>query len=276
MVSRVLRFVSSTDRANISSYFSRVGSTKLLALDEEQQLARRISAGDELAREQMVRANLRLVVKVARDFLGRGLDLDDLVQEGNVGLIHAVERFDPSRNTRFSTYASYWIRQAIQRALSGTSRTIRVPAYAGYLITLWQRTSAQLLEELKRAPSDDEVASRLDLSKRQRAILEQAFKVWRCANSPSSDSDEVLSDFLEDRRSENPESAVSESEQAQHLTQLLGQLRPREAAVLRMRFGLDGNEPLTLRDIGKQLGLTRERVRQIQINALRQLKQRMQ
>jgi RNA polymerase primary sigma factor len=261
----------------LESYLREINETPLLSAEEEKELARRIEKGDSAARDRMVRANLRLVVNIARGYIGKGLDLPDLIAEGNLGLLRAVEAFDPSMNTRFSTYASFWIKQSIKRTLINTAKTIRLPAYMVELLTKWRRATAQLQDELGRAPTQEEVAAHLNLSRKKLHIIKKAIRIYQTpAPADPGDCEWTLDDTLLDRNARTPAAALIESDDLQHVMTLLEQMDRREATVLRMRFGLDDQEPRTLKQIGEQLGLTRERVRQIESEALNKLSESMQ
>lgn len=256
----------------LETYLREINETALLTADEEKQLSRQISAGDAAARDRMVRANLRLVVNIARGYSGKGLPLQDLIEEGNLGLLRAVEGFDPDMNTRFSTYASYWIKQSIKRALVNTAKTIRVPAYMVELLSKWRRASAKLAEELKRTPTAEDVAAELGIPKKKLRIVKKAIALYNAA--PQSEQDEsgmTLGDIVPDDRTVGPEDELINSDNLKHVFRLLDEMDPRESTILRMRFGLDDSEPKTLKEIGEALGLTRERVRQIEGEALRKL-----
>lgn len=256
----------------LETYLREINETALLSADEEKSLSRAISAGDAAARDRMVRANLRLVVNIARGYSGKGLPLQDLIEEGNLGLLRAVEGFDPDMNTRFSTYASYWIKQSIKRALVNTAKTIRVPAYMVELLSKWRRASARLAEELKRTPTAEDVANDLGIPKKKLRIVKKAIALYNA--SPQSEQDEsglTLGDIVPDNRAIAPEDELINSDNLKHVFRLLDEMDSRESTILRMRFGLDDCEPQTLKEIGQSLGLTRERVRQIEAEALKKL-----
>jgi RNA polymerase primary sigma factor len=256
----------------LETYLREINETPLLDAQEERDLATRIGQGDTRARDQMVRANLRLVVNIARGYSGKGLGLQDLIEEGNLGLLRAVEGFDPAMGTRFSTYASYWIKQSIKRALINTGKTIRIPAYMVELLSKWRRASARLTEELGRTPTPEEVARVLGLAKKKLPIIKKAIKIYNAM--PQTDQAEAgwtLGDMVMDERQLTPDDALVESDCLHHVMEMLTTMDQREATVLRMRFGLDGHDSRTLKEIGEQLGLTRERVRQIETEALNKM-----
>jgi RNA polymerase primary sigma factor len=256
----------------LETYLREINETGLLNADEEKMLALRIEDGDNEARDRMVRANLRLVVNIARSYTGKGLGLQDLIEEGNLGLLRAVEGFDPRMNTRFSTYASYWIKQSIKRALVNTAKTIRIPAYMVELLAKWRRATAKLQDEFGRPPTHEEVAKSLNLPKKKLAIIKKAIRVYNAApQSDQADSGWSLDEMVMDGNSKSPDLEMVEADDLKHVLELLGKMDKREATVLRMRFGLDDAEPKTLKEIGESLGLTRERVRQIESEALGKL-----
>jgi RNA polymerase primary sigma factor len=261
----------------LETYLREINETPLLTAKEERELATRIGQGDTRARDQMVRANLRLVVNIARGYSGKGLGLQDLIEEGNLGLLRAVEGFDPAMGTRFSTYASYWIKQSIKRALINTGKTIRIPAYMVELLSKWRRATARLTEELGRSPTPEEVARVLGLAKKKLPIIKKAIKIYNA--TPQTDQAEAgwtLGDMVMDERQLTPDDALVESDCLHHVMDMLTTMDQREATVLRMRFGLDSHEPRTLKEIGEQLGLTRERVRQIETEALNKMADSME
>src|SRR6478672_8179177 len=271
-MTRPRKLRSEAVQSPLETYLREINETPLLSADQEKQLAYRIEDGDQAARDQMVRANLRLVVNIARGYTGKGLGLQDLIEEGNLGLLRAVEGFDPGMNTRFSTYASYWIKQSIKRALVNTAKTIRIPAYMVELLSKWRRASARLTEELGRTPTPEEVARVLGLAKKKLPIIKKAIKIYNA--TPQTDQSEAgwtLGDMVMDERQLTPDDALVESDCLHHVMEMLTTMDQREATVLKMRFGLENHEPRTLKEIGEQLGLTRERVRQIETEALNRM-----
>lgn len=264
---------ASTKRSSVQSpletYLREINETALLTAQDERDLAIRIGKGDHAARDRMVRANLRLVVNISRGYAGKGLGLQDLIEEGNLGLLRAVEGFDPAVGTRFSTYASYWIKQSIKRALINTGKTIRIPAYMVELLSKWRRASARLTEELDRTPTPEEIARVLGLPKKKLPIIKKAIKIYNATpQTDQSDSGWTLGDMIMDENQMSPDDKLVESDSLRHVLEMLKDMDEREATILKYRFGLGGVEPRTLKEIGLQLGLTRERVRQIETEAL--------
>ncbi len=263
---------SGTVQSPLETYLREINETKLLSALDERELAEAIGQGDTEARDRMVRANLRLVVNIARGYTGKGLGLQDLIEEGNLGLLRAVEGFDPTMGTRFSTYASYWIKQSIKRALINTAKTIRIPAYMVELLSKWRRASTRLAEELGRSPTHEEVARVLGLPRKKLPIIKKAIRIYNL--TPQTDQAEAgwsLGEMIMDERIRSPEDELVEHDNLAHVMRQLETMDQREATVLRMRFGLADNEPRTLKEIGESLGLTRERVRQIETEALGKL-----
>lgn len=264
--------VSATVQNPLETYLREINETALLSAREEKELARRIANGEKEARDRMVRANLRLVVNIARAYAGKGLPLQDLIEEGNLGLLRAVEGFDPDMDTRFSTYASYWIKQSIKRALINSAKTIRIPAYMVELLSKWRKATAKLDDELGRPPTQEEVAKELGLPKKKLSIVKKAIQLYN--TSPQTDEEDggwSMNDMVPDERVKGPEDELLNSDNLKHVYRMLDEMDPREATILRMRFGLDDAEPKTLKEIGELLGLTRERVRQIEAEALQML-----
>jgi RNA polymerase primary sigma factor len=252
-------------------YLREINETPLLTAEAERRLARRIGDGDSEARDQLVRANLRLVVNIARKYTRNGIGLQDLIEEGNLGLLRAVESFDPSMNTRFSTYGSYWIKQSMRRAVINTAKAIRIPAYMVELLSKWRRATVKLHEELDRPPSQEEVARSMNLSVKKLSMIRRALRSNNAI--PQSDEGETgrSLDELAMAHGNAPDAAMARAQDLHQVRDLLAQLETREATVLRLRFGLDDDEPMTLKDVGERLGLTRERVRQIEGIALKKL-----
>jgi len=256
----------------LETYLKEINETALLTAQEEVELSNAISAGDAAARDRMVRANLRLVVNIARAYTSKGLPLQDLIEEGNLGVLRAVEGFDPTMGTRFSTYASYWIKQSIKRALVNSAKTIRIPAYMVELLSKWRKATAKLGDELGRTPTPEEVAAELGLPTKKLKIVKKAIQLYN--SNPQTDQPDgtwTLGEVVPDDRSKSPDDELMDSDNLRHVFEMLDRMDQREATILRMRFGLDDSEPKTLKEIGESLGLTRERVRQIEADALKKL-----
>jgi RNA polymerase primary sigma factor len=255
----------------LETYLRDINETSLLTAADEKRLAEAIARGDALARDHMVRANLRLVVNIARGYANRGLPLPDLIEEGNLGLLRAVEGFDPTIGTRFSTYASYWIKQSIKRALINSGKTIRIPAYMVELLSKWRRASARLFDALGRTPTPEEVARMLGLARKKLPIIKKAIHVHQAV--PQADQAEgwSLGELIRDENAKCPAEVLLDNDTLRHVLRRIDQLDPRAATIIRLRFGLGGGEPMTLKEIGGVLGLTRERVRQIEAETLASL-----
>jgi RNA polymerase primary sigma factor len=256
-------------QAPLETYLRDINETSLLSADDEKRLARAIAAGDALARDHMVRANLRLVVNIARGYANRGLPLPDLIEEGNLGLLRAVEGFDPDVGTRFSTYASYWIKQSIKRALINSGKTIRIPAYMVELLSKWRRATARLAEILGRTPTPEEIARLLGLARKKLPIIKKAIHVHTATpHTEQEDGGWSLGELLHDEGARCPADVLLDADTLKHVLQQIDRLDDRAQRIIRLRFGLGGGEPMTLKEIGSVLGLTRERVRQIEAETL--------
>ncbi|MDR3456861.1 MAG: RNA polymerase sigma factor RpoD/SigA [Verrucomicrobiae bacterium] len=257
----------------IRLYLREIGQVKLLTPQEEIELAAKIKKGDKKAREHMIKANLRLVVKIARDYEGIGLPLLDLISEGNIGLMKAVERFDPNKGGKLSTYGSWWIKQSIKRALANQSKTIRLPVHLVDKISRMRRTAMKLQEEFGREPTDEELAAELGTTASRVAQMRTASIRPASLDAPIGDDDSNnFSEMVEDERAVNPYDELEDKTVVTMLTDMVKHLDEREATILRYRFGLDGGSEKTLEEVGVKFGVTRERVRQIQNLALRKLR----
>ena len=257
----------------IKLYLREIGQVQLLTPQEEIQLAARIKRGDKKAREQMIKANLRLVVKIARDYEGIGLPLLDLISEGNIGLMKAVERFDPKKGGKLSTYGSWWIKQSIKRALANQSKTIRLPVHLVDKISKMRRLAMRLQEELGREPTDEELADELDVTPLRVRQMRLAAIRPASLDAPIGDDDSNnFSDVVEDENAATPYEDLEDKTVTGMLQEMVRHLDARESTILRYRFGLDGGSEKTLEEVGEKFGVTRERVRQIQNLALRKLR----
>ncbi len=257
----------------VRMYLKEIGKVALLTAEEEVDLAKRMGAGDEEAKKQLVEANLRLVVSIAKRYVGRGMLFLDLIQEGNLGLIKAVEKFDYTKGFKFSTYATWWIRQAITRAIADQARTIRIPVHMVETINKLIRVSRQLLQELGRDPKPEEIALEMDLSEEKvREILKIAQEPVSLETPIGEEEDSHLGDFIPDEDAPAPAEAAAFSLLKEQLIEVLDTLTPREQKVLRLRFGLDDGRARTLEEVGKKFEVTRERIRQIEAKALRKLR----
>ena len=262
-------------QSDIQLYLREINRTPLLTAEEERELGWAIINDNcPAARERMIRANLRLVVAIAKNYSGRGLPLTDLIEEGNIGLMRAVEGFDPSQGARFSTYASWWIKQGIKRALINATQAIHIPAYMVELIAKWKVAARTLSNELGRPPTVDELAAHMDLPPKKVKIIRRAMKAMQSTSqqATNADGDMVgLSELIADPKAAAPDTSVFRDDELAILRKLLEAIDEREATILRMRFGLDGEQPLTLKQIADSVGISRERVRQIVDEALTRL-----
>ena len=257
----------------VRMYLKEIGKVPLLSSDDEIELAKKIELGDELAKEKLTEANLRLVVSIAKRYVGRGMQFLDLIQEGNLGLIKAVEKFDYRKGYKFSTYATWWIRQAITRAIADQARTIRIPVHMVETINRLVRVSRQLLQELGREPSPEEVASRVDMPvERVREIMKVSQEPVSLETPIGEEEDSHLGDFIQDDQVAVPADAATFTMLHEQLMEVLDTLTEREQKVLRLRFGLDDGRPRTLEEGGREFNVTRERIRQIEAKALRKLR----
>ena len=257
----------------VRMYLKEIGRVPLLTADEEVALAKRMQDGDEIAQKRLAEANLRLVVSIAKRYVGRGMLFLDLIQEGNLGLIKAVEKFDYTKGYKFSTYATWWIRQAITRAIADQARTIRIPVHMVETINKLIRVSRQLLQQLGREPAPEEIAKEMDISvERVREIMKIAQEPVSLETPIGEEEDSHLGDFIEDQDAPAPADAASFMLLKEQLEEVLDTLTPREEKVLRLRFGLDDGRARTLEEVGQSFGVTRERIRQIEAKALRKLR----
>ncbi len=256
----------------LDTYLSDINEVPLLAPEQEIELARAIAEGDMEAREHMIRANLRLVVSIAKNYVHRGLSFMDLIEEGNIGLMKAVEKFDADAGCRFSTYATWWIKQGIRRALVNTVKTVRVPSYMSEIVSRWKATAMELNYRLGRAPTTSEIAQELDLPEHNWDVVrETVLSNSQPTHSMNEDASSVFSDMLEDPRSRSPQEEIFANMELARLEELLSVIDEREASILKMRYGLGTGVPMTLKSIGQKFGLTRERVRQMEQQALQKL-----
>lgn len=254
-------------------YLSEIGFSPLLTAEEEVFFARRALKGDERARKRMIESNLRLVVKIARRYNNRGLNLLDLIEEGNLGLIRAVEKFDPERGFRFSTYATWWIRQTIERAIMNQTRTIRLPIHVVKELNVYLRTARELAQSLDHEPTAEEIAAKLDKPVEDVSRMLRLNEKISSVDTPiGGGNDKALLDVIADENESGPEESLQDADMKQNIVRWLEGLNPKQREVLARRFGLLGYEPSTLEDVGAEIGLTRERVRQIQVEALKRLR----
>jgi RNA polymerase primary sigma factor len=258
---------------SLKLYLREISKTPLLTVEEEIELADRIKNGDKEARSHMIRANLRLVVKIAQDYSGYGLPVADLISEGNIGLMKAVERFDPEKGGKLSTYAAWWIKQSIKRALANQSKTIRLPVHMVDKIAKMRRISTLLAEALGREPTDEELADEIGLPRRKMAMLKQASQRPTSLDAPINEGESTeFGDVIGDERATNPLDSLTDKNLHGELDGLLSVLDDRERRIIDERFGLNGKKPLTLEEVGREFGVTRERIRQLQNSALTKMR----
>jgi RNA polymerase primary sigma factor len=259
---------------SVRLYLREIGKIPLLSADEELELAQRVVAGDKRAKDKMAEANMRLVVSIAKRYVGRGLDLLDLIQEGNTGLLRAVEKFDPDKGFKFSTYATWWIRQAITRAIADQARTIRIPVHMVETINKLLRTQRRLTQEFNREPTNEEIAAAMEIEVEK---VEHIMKIKQDISSLDAsvrddEEDSVLADFIEDEDTISPEESATNQLLKEHVKDMLGALTEREQKILKLRFGLEDGKSHTLEEVGQEFNVTRERIRQIEAKALAKLR----
>lgn len=259
---------------SVRLYLREIGKIPLLTAEQELALAQRVVSGDKRAKDQMAEANMRLVVSIAKRYVGRGLDLLDLIQEGNTGLLRAVEKFDPDKGFKFSTYATWWIRQAITRAIADQARTIRIPVHMVETINKLLRTQRRLTQELNREPTNEEIAEAMEIEVEK---VEHIMKIKQDISSLDAsvrddEEDSVLADFIEDEDTISPEESATGSLLKEHVKEMLSSLTEREQKILKLRFGLEDGKSHTLEEVGQEFSVTRERIRQIEAKALAKLR----
>ena len=270
---KITKQITNRESESLEKYFQEIGKVDLITMEDEVELAKRIREGDQIALEKMIKANLRLVVKIAHDYEGLGLPLLDLINEGNIGLMKAVERFDPAKGGKLSTYGAWWIKQSIKRALANQSKTIRLPVHLVDKISKMRRTAMKLQEVLGREPTDEELAEELGMTASRVAQLRTAAIRPASLDAPIGDEDSNnFSEVVQDENAATPYQELEEKTVSSMLQEMVKTLDTREATILRYRFGLDGGSEKTLEEVGQKFGVTRERVRQIQNIALAKLR----
>jgi RNA polymerase primary sigma factor len=270
------RALPSSERNTMRIYLQEIGKTPLLTPDEEVKLANRIQKGDKRARDKMISANLRLVVKIAHDYVNFGLQLQDLVSEGNIGLIKAVERFDPSKGGKLSTYAAWWIKQSIKRALANQSKTIRLPVHLVDKIAKMRKVTVQLADELEREPSDEEIAYAMEMPVNKVAHLKSVSVRPSSLDAPVGEGEDTsFGELVSDENATTPFEDLTVKSIHNDIESMISQLDGREGEIIRLRFGLDGSQPMTLEEVGEHFKITRERVRQLQNIALHKMRRMM-
>lgn len=261
---------------SVRLYLREIGKIPLLSQDEEQELAQKVIEGDKKAKDKMVEANMRLVVSIAKRYSGRGLDFLDLIQEGNTGLLRAVEKFDPEKGFKFSTYATWWIRQAITRAIADQARTIRIPVHMVETINKVLRATRKLTQELNREPSVEEIAKEMDMEPDKieyvMKIKQDIASLDQSVGRDGDDEDSVLGDFVEDEERVSPEESAANQILKEQLAEIISTLSEREQKIIKLRFGIGGGRPHTLEEVGAEFSVTRERIRQIEAKALSKLR----
>ncbi|MBQ7201917.1 RNA polymerase sigma factor RpoD [Candidatus Saccharibacteria bacterium] len=261
---------------SVRLYLREIGKIPLLTPEEEADLAQRIVKGDKKAKDKMVESNMRLVVSIAKRYGGRGLDFLDLIQEGNTGLLRAVEKFDPEKGFKFSTYATWWVRQAITRAIADQARTIRIPVHMVETINKVLRTTRKLTSELNREPTNEEIAKELDMEPEKvdyvMRIKQDIASLDASVGREGDDEDSVLGDFVEDEERDSPEDSAANQILKEQLSEIIATLTDREQKIIRLRFGIGGGRPHTLEEVGNEFDVTRERIRQIEAKALSKLR----
>jgi len=257
---------------SLDTYLAEINEVPLLTAEQEIELGKRVQRGDQAAREHMIRANLRLVVSIAKNYVNRGLAFLDLIEEGNIGLMKAVEKFDPKAGCRFSTYATWWIKQGIRRALVNTVKTVRVPSYMAEIVSRWKATAMELNYRLGRQPTSAEIAEELDLPEDNwDTVRDTVMASSQPMNSMNDEATSIQADAIADTRTPPPDQELIEAMELDRMKELLDLLDSRESRILKLRFGIGNGEPMTLKAIGKRFGLTRERVRQMEQQALDKL-----
>ena len=265
-----------SEQESLQIYLQQISQIPLITVQDEIDLAAEIKKGSEEAREKMITANLRLVVKIANEYSNLGLSLLDLINEGNIGLMKAVERFDPNKGGKLSTYASWWIKQSIKRALANQSKTIRLPIHMVDRVTQIRRTTAALIERLGRDPTDDELAEEMNLPVSKISHLMAVSKKPSSLESPLNDQEGAsLADVIADEKASSPSESLQSKSLRGDIDHVISSLDPREADIIRLRFGLEGRDPLTLEEVGEKIGITRERVRQLHEQAIRHARKKM-
>jgi RNA polymerase primary sigma factor len=266
------------ERSNLQLYLNEIRQTPLLTVEEEIKLAARIKRGDKAARDHMIKANLRLVVKIAYDYKDMGLPLMDLISEGNLGLIKAVERFDPAKGGKLSTYAAWWIKQSMKRALANQSKTIRLPVHLVDKISRMRKTIAKLTDEFGREPTTEEVAAEMQIPTNKIALLKTVSVRPASLDAPvGEDSDSAtLGELVGDESTVAPDTGLGEKNLKENLHAMVNSLDPREASIIKLRFGLEGEKELTLEEVGKKFKVTRERIRQLEYLALGKIRRQLQ